>query len=110
LISLVNQLHTATQQGEGRTVVGEILDELLKYTNEHFQREEAHMQRISYSDYEPHKIEHANLIKEVLELKEQFDAGNITVAARVSQLLREWLSVHIMHTDKAFAIRLNAEK
>lgn len=108
LISLVNQLHTATQQGEGRTVVGEILDELLDYTNDHFQREEAHMQRISYSDYAAHKIEHVNLLKEVMELKAQFDAGNISVAARVSQLLREWLSVHIMKTDKAFALRLNA--
>jgi len=108
LISLVNQLHTATQQGEGRTVVGEILDELLDYTKDHFQREESHMQRISYADYAAHKSEHVSLVNEVMALKAQFDAGNISVAAKVSQLLREWLSVHIMKTDKAFAVRLNA--
>ena len=103
LINLVNDLHTATRQGQGRAVVGKILVELLEYTADHFRREESHMERIRYAAVEAHKQEHTEILKKVLALEGQYAGGQVTVAAKVSALLREWLSIHIMQSDKAFA-------
>jgi len=33
-------------------------------------------------------------------LRQKFDAGSITVAAQLSLVLRDWLSLHIRRSDK----------
>ncbi|MFD2365336.1 bacteriohemerythrin [Pseudoduganella sp. GCM10020061] len=108
LVALVNDLHTATSRGEGREVVGAILDRLFAYTQQHFQREEHHMQRVQYSKAAEHTRLHQDLLRQVLELKARFDAGHVTVAAQVSALLRDWLSLHILRDDRQFAAELAA--
>lgn len=106
LVKLVNDLHTATSQGEGRTVVGAILCSLIDYAREHFQHEEQHMERLRYSKLEAHKRQHRELLKTVLAMQARYEAGHITVAAQVSALLRDWLSIHIRREDKACAAEL----
>lgn len=102
LIGFVNELHTATSRGEGREVVGEILSGLIKYTQEHFQREEHYMERLRYPKLDAHRRQHAALIKTVLEMRDKYERGHVTVPAQVSALLRDWLSIHIRREDKAF--------
>lgn len=106
LIGLVNDLHTATAQGEGRHVVGKILLRLIRYTEEHFQREEHHMEKNGYAKLEEHRRQHQELLQAVLGLQEKFNAGNVTVAAQVSMLLRDWLSLHITRKDKECAMQM----
>jgi hemerythrin len=107
LIKLVNDLHDATQKGEGRSVVEGILNELLAYTQSHFQREEFHMAQVRYAAIDAHKLEHVAILKQILALQQQFAMGDITVATKVSAILRDWLSIHIMRSDKAFAKLIN---
>lgn len=102
LIGFVNELHTATSRGEGREVVGEILSGLIKYAQEHFQREEHYMERLRYPKLDAHRGQHAALIKTVLEMQDKHEQGHATVPAQVSALLRDWLSIHIRREDKAF--------
>lgn len=103
LIDLVNELHTATRHGDGRDVVGGIIDALIAYAGAHFQREEQHMERMGYSGYEEHKRKHQVLLAAVLDMQSRLESGYLTVAAQLSALLRDWLSVHIRREDKAFA-------
>jgi len=112
LVDLVNELHTSTTAGAGRDIVGSILERLITYTREHFQREEHHMEQLRYSKIIEHKRQHQELLGKVLELRSRFDAGQITVAAQVSALLRDWLSVHIRREDKQYLFEMvrNAAK
>jgi len=103
LVDLVNQLHTAMAAGHGKDVLGKILAELIRYTREHFKREEEHMQRIAYPGYAAHKQEHDTLIREVVELQNKFNAGNGMLSVQVSTFLRNWLVNHIMKVDKDLA-------
>jgi hemerythrin len=103
LIGYVNDLHSATTKGKGREVVESILVALIKYTQEHFQREEHHMERMHFAGIEAHKQQHRELLQQVLALQEKYKEGHITVAAQVSHLLRDWLSLHIMKSDKKLA-------
>jgi len=100
LVDCVNQLHTATSEGRGQEVVAGILDSLIAYTQQHFDREERQMERYRFPHLDAHRLQHQRLMQEVQTLRAKFDAGSITVASQVSTLLRDWLSLHIRRHDK----------
>lgn len=99
LIDLLNKLHEAMSTGKGNTVLGNILDELIKYTATHFRREETLMQQIGYAEYESHKAEHSKLVNEVLALQARFQSGSATLSVSVFNFLSNWLRDHITSRD-----------
>ena len=100
LVDLVNALHTATTEGRGREVVEGIMKELLEYTTAHLRREEAQMASVGFPHLERHKIGHDHFVAQLAELQKKYEAGSITVAAQLSTVLRDWLSLHIRRSDK----------
>jgi hemerythrin-like metal-binding protein len=100
LVTLVNELHQAVQEGKSTDVLAKILQALLNYTQEHFQREELLMEHIAYADIEAHKAMHQKLLDQVLVLQDAFERGRSEVASNTAELLRYWLTHHIMRTDK----------
>lgn len=100
LVDLINELHTATSQGQGREVVERIMDELVAYTMSHFQREEAIMTSLNYPRLDGHRLGHQKFSETIQELQAKYKAGSITVASQLSTVLRDWLSLHIRRNDK----------
>lgn len=100
LVDLVNELHTATSEGQGQTVVGRILDDLIRYTVDHLRREEAQMQTVQFPNLERHKMGHQRFIDDLQQLQQKYAEGSIAVAAQLSTVLRDWLSLHIRRSDK----------
>ncbi|RQO58063.1 hemerythrin [Paucibacter sp. KBW04] len=100
LVQLVNDLHSATSEGQGKEVVGQILDQLLAYTADHLSREEQLMRAAGFPNLERHQQGHAKFIAQLHALKQRYDAGSLAVAAQLSAVLRDWLSLHIRRSDK----------
>lgn len=100
LVELVNALHTATSEGRGQEVVGNILGELIKYTEAHLRSEEAAMEAAGFPQLTQHKVGHQHFVQRLQELKQRYEAGSIAVAAQLSATLRDWLSLHIRRSDK----------
>jgi len=100
LVGLVNELHSATSQGRGHEVVGKILEEVISYTVDHLQREERQMEIVRFPGIEAHKKRHADFVASLNHLQQRYDEGQITVAAGLSSVLRDWLSLHIRRSDK----------
>lgn len=109
LISLVNALFDSMARGEANSIISKVLNNLVIYTKEHFSREEAEMHRIRYSDSISHKSEHANLIKQVTELKASLDADQKINIPTVSRFLSDWLRNHILTVDKKLATALQEQ-
>jgi len=107
LIDLVNQLNDAMHAGHGRDALAPVLNELVRYTVYHFGTEEKLMAKHHYSDVEQHKKEHAKLIKDVSDFKTKFESGNAMISTPLMVFLRDWLSTHIMQTDKKLGKSLN---
>ncbi|MBS1154890.1 MAG: bacteriohemerythrin [Proteobacteria bacterium] len=103
LIDLVASLNEAMRTGQNKDVVGKILDDLVRSTVNHFEREEGFMRQIDYVDYQSHKAEHERLVREVKDLQERFDNGSITITVSVSNFLADWLRNHIQGLDKKLA-------
>jgi len=100
LVRLVNALHDATSEGRGKEVVGEILESLVAYTTDHLRKEEAEMAAAGFPNLERHNIGHQAFIDQLHQLQTQYAGGSISVAAKLSSVLRDWLSLHIRRSDR----------
>ena len=106
LIDLINQLNDAMQAGKGTDVMGKVLAELVNYTVYHFGYEEKLMAQHKYEDTPAHKAEHAKFVQTAGDFKKKFDAGSAVVSVEIMNFLRDWLTNHIMKTDKKLAQEL----
>jgi hemerythrin-like metal-binding protein len=109
LVELVNELDEAMRAGKGRDVVGHVLTELVNYTVFHFSTEEKLMDKYGVPSAEAHKKEHKKLVEDVGSFKAKFDSGTASVTTELMSFLRNWLSTHILKTDKALVKELTAK-
>lgn len=100
LVELVNELHTATAEGQGRAVVESLLHRVITSTQDHLRNEEQVMAQMGFPDLDNHKIGHQHFMNELWELEKKLQSGSITVASQLSSVLRDWLSLHIRRNDK----------
>jgi hemerythrin-like metal-binding protein len=106
-IRMINELSDRVVEESLPSTVGEILDQLLDYTNYHFKTEEDLFKTHNYPGFEIHKQQHDAFVKQVFELKEDFSKGRITITLKILAFLNEWLINHILDSDQKYASYLN---
>ncbi|MBN1990305.1 MAG: hemerythrin family protein [Bacteroidales bacterium] len=102
LVSLINQLYVAMSQGKARAVISGIVTQMVDYAKVHFRREEFFFKGISYTESAEHKAEHDAFSNRVADFKTELDAGNVGISIEVISFLREWLTNHILVSDKKY--------
>ncbi len=100
LVGLLNALEAGVRDGYSRRILGSILSDLARYTVCHFTFEERLMETYRLPFAEEHKEEHRRLTAEVLNFKLRFDIGNADVSDELLLFLRDWLTGHILGTDR----------
>lgn len=110
MVEMVNRLGDAMVRSPGAAACGAMLDELIRYAKCHFAMEEALMRSIGgrYTDTTAHKAQHAEMLKNVLNLQARLSAGTVTGLAPAPQFLQGWLLHHIKESDKALAAAANS--
>jgi len=103
LVQYVNEMHAALAAGQGKEILGNILAKLVKYTQEHFGREEILWKSGGYADFDRHKKMHVDLLHTVGQFKSKYDSGTALLSLEVMNFLRDWLTNHILKADKAAA-------
>jgi len=109
LVGMLNDLHDAMKQGKGKDVTGNVLSGLVQYVATHFATEEKLMKEQAYPEYLNHKMEHDALTKQVLDLQKQFEEGKPVLTVELMKFLKDWLSNHILGTDKKYGPYLNSK-
>lgn len=102
LVNMINALNDAMSRGEARDVLKKIFDGLLVYADKHFGYEEKLFATHKYAAEPAHRKEHDALRKRVTELKQRMDEGDYMLGAEVMAFLKEWLTNHILKSDKAY--------
>jgi hemerythrin-like metal-binding protein len=110
LIGLLNALFDTLESAQGNGRMSKAMNDLIAYTEEHFGREEAEMQRIQYVAALAHKAEHTKLLKQLVELKAMLDAGGRINIPAVSNFLGAWLRDHILAADMKLAAALKQQR
>ena len=103
LVAMVNDIYQAMGEGKGRKVLGDILQRLIAYTQEHFRTEEALMDKYDFSEAASHKVTHAKMTQKVLELQKQFEESEVKHSIEVAKFLQDWLNRHILETDMKYS-------
>lgn len=103
LIWLINDLHEAMKEGRGRETISFILAKLLDYSIYHFRTEEGLMEGSDYPFSAEHIKQHAEFILKVQDLSKRFDSGEFMITVETNEFLKEWLTGHILGTDKEMA-------
>ncbi|HKN22682.1 MAG TPA: bacteriohemerythrin [Terracidiphilus sp.] len=102
LFGILNELHAAMMNRRAQSVVGPLLDKLVKYTLEHFAFEERLMQAASYPGLVTHRAHHADLARQVGDFMTRYKRGDGTLNIELLRFLRDWLTQHIQQEDKQY--------
>ena len=106
LVSIINSLQGAINEGLGKERLAEILEKLLSYTDFHFAAEEKLLKKHGYPGFEEHRRKHVAMRGKVLALIQDYKGGRVTMTFSVLKFLQDWLSKHIMGTDKKYSAYL----
>lgn len=102
LVQMLNEFHDAMKAGNGRNTVGPIVTRLINYAKTHLANEEKFLESINYAFINSHKTEHRRLTEQVLDLQAKFNTGDMTVAPKLMNFLRDWLVNHIQKVDRMY--------
>ena len=104
VFELVSMLDSAIRNDSSEEAVGEIVDFLNHYVEDHFSEEEAYMKTICYAHIDEHSREHRYLRLLVHELSEHFKS-NASITHSIFQIRRfiDRLILHIILIDTRLA-------
>jgi hemerythrin len=102
LIGYINKLYEYMKLGKGKEVLGETLINLIDYTRFHFKTEEDLFEKYGYIEKDHHKGEHDAFVEKVAKFFEDYKDGKLLVTIEVFQFLSDWISNHIMKSDKKY--------
>lgn len=109
LVVYINDLYDAMTKNQGGEVTKRLLNSLVDYTVKHFAHEEQLFAKTGYPESKAHIAEHEALKKQVGEFGKKFAAGQATVNAELMNFLRNWLTTHILQSDKRYVAHLKAK-
>ena len=109
LVNTTNTLHALLRSGEAPAEkVGAILEQLMDYSMNHFIVEEEILQRLGHPESEAHKAQHNLFCEQVMDLLTRHDLGE-TVGLDALNLLKNWLTNHIVKVDKHYVEHFRAQ-
>lgn len=108
LVILANDLSHALREGQANSALQPILEELADYTRTHFSYEEQLMQHSEYPDFVSHKAAHARLVQKLEDIFQGFKANRSGIGIETFNFIKDWLTSHIMRTDKKYVSPLES--
>lgn len=100
LVDMVNHLHDSMRgAASGEALLG-IVNDMRRYSEDHFTTEERLMDQYGYPDPSGHKKEHADFIAKVAQVESDCKAGKASLSMDILNFLCNWLVTHIDGEDK----------
>ena len=102
LIQLVNNLILNSNAKVKSAIIGESLQNLLKYTKEHFRDEELMLDKHNYPKLVEHKKEHKKFVLKIAGFCKDVLNGKSTVTVEMISFLVDWLINHTSVNDQDY--------
>lgn len=107
LVEIIDQLKAAASGGDQKARLSNALDQFRGHVQNHFPMEEAEMEVKGYPGLAKHRLAHAALADQVVELVQKDNNGETVLFSEVEHLAQA-LYRHILLDDKPFALFLAA--
>lgn len=102
-LDMLSALRRAVRASSPEADVGEILQQLLAYSEAHFMSEELLMRLNSYDDYEEHVSDHIRMMDELERIAAAHASGESTLIAEQADAVSKIVGHHIATRDKRLA-------
>ncbi len=109
LFQILNELNDGMKSGKGKDVLQSVLSKLMQYTQTHFAAEEAVMSQVGYPQLAAQIAQHRAFTNKTKEFAAQLQVTAVGLSVEVLDFLRDWLTQHIMQSDKQYTSFLNAK-
>lgn len=103
LVSLVNNLGSAIERGEGSEFMEVVCHELDEYARFHFRDEEKLMEAVEYPLIQNQKKAHAEFRERLSVMIQDAHGQDLITPREFFVMLGEWLVQHIVFMDKPLA-------
>lgn len=108
LFAAIEELNQALSAGQGNQKLDPILQKLVDYTLDHFSAEESLMDLHGFPGLPSHRAKHELFRQKIASFLEDRRAGKPGIAVALLFFTQNWLTQHVLHTDKQYSDFLNA--
>lgn len=108
LIELINALHDSLLAGAGEPDVSAFLGEIFRAISAHFALEERFMREHRYDQAAEHKQAHEELLEEIRDIMDGYDADPQGASTLLSGRLDAWFTDHFKTHDARLHHRLGS--
>jgi hemerythrin len=99
---IINELDDAITGGQAADIIETTVNKMIDYAKVHFATEEKYMTKFRYQGYSEHKEEHEKFYIKIMEINGRLKAGVYVMSSEISRFVKDWLTNHILVTDKKF--------
>lgn len=104
LFDIINDFHEGIRNNEPREFIFDTLNELIQFTDYHFQDE---IRLLAASHYpkdqlEKHKEIHEKLILDIFELHRKYTQNEPQTLYEIEAFLNNWIIRHVLEVDKKY--------
>ena len=99
LLSILNDLVRSIEASNPKPIILRAIEELVGFTNYHFEHEEELMTTFRYPSYESHKKQHTDFVAQLLEFEKDVAGGARTLPG-LAKFVRDFIMGHFMRTDQ----------
>lgn len=108
LMELFVRLDAGIRAGEGREILGPLMDGLAAAAADHCAHEEDLLARAGYAGLHDQRTRHQGFIRKLGEMAEVYRSGGTVLGPEVSRFLATWIADHIRREDAAYIPCLRA--
>ena len=108
LFRTVTELDHALRTGRADSIIGQVLESLIRHTISHFAAEEALMQQHGFPGLAAHRYDHQLLAQKLTKFNLSYKAGRPDIPSALLVFLQAWWHDHILKTDNEYSQFLNA--
>jgi len=102
LFRLINAFHDHWIEKRDHKDIARVLNQLVVYTQMHFQHEEGIMEEAGYPRLEEHQAIHEAMVDTIFKLHQSIETKNSHLEMDTMKFVRAWLVEHILQNDYLF--------
>jgi hemerythrin len=109
LIDMIGRFYDAlTEKKPAKQALDELLRGLVDYTRYHFSTEERLMASSQFPLSQAHHEQHDEFVRKVTDMADRLSQGGLVLSIEATFFLREWLTSHILSSDKQLGRHLTS--
>jgi hemerythrin-like metal-binding protein len=115
LVNTINEAAVTLGENSNLAILEQITNDLLSYALYHFETEEELMNEYNYEeapdeDMQTHLSQHRDFSSTVVTVKDNMKSGKPITKDELLNFLKNWLTNHILYTDKKFGAFILAKR